>query len=177
MTVQITPDQMNENICRFSELRAQPEIFLDFALPECQREIFRILGSGVKDRQQLEIAPAIADPVHFNLGMARCEPGRGAALHAHLTEEVFFAVNGTWLIMWGDNGENSVTLNQYDVIRIPPGVMRGFRNVGNDTASLFTVLGGKDPGRLTWSPQVIGRAREHGYSLTEDGYLTKAHTA
>ncbi|MGD9945269.1 MAG: cupin domain-containing protein [Burkholderiaceae bacterium] len=171
MSIDISPEQMEKRVSRFDKLRAQPGIFLDFAFPECEREIFRVLGNGVKDRASLEIAPAIDNPVHFNIGMARCQPGHGAALHSHLTDEVFLALDGTWLIMWGDQGEHSITLNQWDVIAVPPGVMRGFRNIGDTTACLYTVLGGADPGRLTWSPDVVRRARERGYELDEAGHL------
>ena len=43
------------------------------------------------------------------------DPGKGAALHAHLTVEVFVAMSGKWAIIWGANGENEVTLERFDV--------------------------------------------------------------
>ena len=50
-------------------------------------------------------------------------------------------------------------------------VFRGFKNVGNDTGFLFAVLGGDDPGHVTWAPYVFENAREYGLILLEDGSL------
>ena len=45
---------------------------------------------------------------------------------------------------------------------MPPGVMRGFRNVGQDEAYLMAILGGTDAGRVSWAPQVLEQARQTG---------------
>src|SRR5690606_21184560 len=113
---------MEKRSSRHKDLRPQAGIFLDFARPEGAREIFRIWGHGVKDRRELAIPPAIEDPQDFHLGMARCKPGHGAALHAHVTDEVFVAIEGRWEIMWGDEGEHSTILEKFDVIAVPPGI-------------------------------------------------------
>jgi hypothetical protein len=49
--------------------------------------------------------------------------------------------------------------------------MRGFRNVGTEEAYLFTVLGGTDPGRVTWSPELVRQASEKGWELDASGDL------
>jgi mannose-6-phosphate isomerase-like protein (cupin superfamily) len=50
-------------------------------------------------------------------------------------------------------------------------MFRGFENVGDDTGVLFAVLGGDDPGRVTWAPYVFDAARSYGLVLLESGRL------
>jgi quercetin dioxygenase-like cupin family protein len=64
-----------------------------------------------------------------------------------------------------------VLLAPGDVISIPTRVFRGFENIGETTGFLFAVLGGDDPGRVTWAPHVLETARGHGLVLLENGRL------
>jgi hypothetical protein len=45
------------------------------------------------------------------------------------------------------------------VISFPPGVYRGFRNVGDSHAILMAIIGSKaetqDGGRVAWAPQIL----------------------
>ena len=59
-------------------------------------------------------------------------------------------------------------------ISVPPGVMRGFRNVGSEDAYLMAILGGTDPGRVTWSPDVLEKARRTGLRLDAEGNVIKS---
>lgn len=56
-----------------------------------------------------------------------------------------------------------------DVISLPTGMFRGFTNIGTETAFLFVVLGGDDPGRVLWAPRVFDMAADHGMVLLENG--------
>jgi len=58
-----------------------------------------------------------------------------------------------------------------DCISIPLEVFRGFENVGDDVAYLFAVLGGNDPGHVTWAPDVFDKARDYGLVLLDNGSL------
>ncbi|GAB4149342.1 MAG: hypothetical protein Tsb0016_20670 [Sphingomonadales bacterium] len=80
---------------------------------------------------------------------------------------------GHWAFRLGhDARDGSVVLGPGDVISIPVHVFRGFENVGDDDeAFLFSVLGGDDPGHVTWAPYVFEAAQGHGLVLLEDGML------
>ena len=78
-------------------------------------------------------------------------------MHSHTTVEVFTPLSGRWAIIWGDQGENELVLEAWDTISVPPGVMRGFRNVGTEDAHLMAILGGTDAGRVSWQPEVSRR--------------------
>jgi len=166
-----TVREMKKRVSRYEDLKPQPWIFIDFALPEGKRDILAIIGHGVKDRESLAVPPHIQDVGSFHMAMIRCKPGKGASLHAHETEEVFMCLDGKWSVFWGDKGEKEVVLERYDTVSVPAGVMRGFRNVGNREGHLLGVLGGSDPGMLTWSPRVLKAAKERGYELDGKGHI------
>lgn len=171
MPKQVTMREMSKRVARYKKLKPQPWIFVDFALPKGERDILSVIGDGVKDRKSLAKPPAISNVTNFHVVIVRAKPGCGAALHAHKTEEVFMPLEGKWAVFWGDRGERRVVLEQYDTISVPPGVMRGFVNVGRKPGILHATLGGKDPGKLTWSPSVLKEVEARGYGLDKEGYL------
>lgn len=168
-SVQISKDEMLKRVARFNQLRSSRQAFVDSKIPGHEREIFNVIGRGVTEDASLN--PAITDARDFNLTYIRSEPGKGAALHAHTTVEVFVALSGEWGIYWGDNGENEIILKQWDTVSVPPGVMRGFRNTGKESALLMAILGGTDPGRVSWAQKVLDQAKQTGLKLDEYGNL------
>ncbi len=120
-----------------------------------------------------KLAPAIPDARDFNLTYVGADPGKGAALHAHPTVEVFVALTGRWAVYWGDEGEQEVVLEPFDTISIPPGVMRGFRNAGPEHGYLMAILGGTDSGKVAWAKSVLARAKETGLGLDARGNLVE----
>ena len=83
----------------------------------------------------------------------------------------------TIIVFWGDHGENEVELGPLDTITVPIGVMRGFRNADSKTIQVIAIVGGADGGRLTWHPELIEEAKEHGGQLDASGYLDKKEKA
>jgi quercetin dioxygenase-like cupin family protein len=81
------------------------------------------------------------------------------------------ALSGEWAIYWGDDGEQEIILKQWDTVSVPPGVMRGFRNAGKESALLMAILGGSDAGHVSWTPKVLAQARATGLKLDEQGNL------
>jgi mannose-6-phosphate isomerase-like protein (cupin superfamily) len=80
----------------------------------------------------------------FCNGITMAPPGNGAPLHDHRDEEVFMVWEGEFEIFWEDHKTKEtkkVILGLYDAIRIPPGIMRGFRNVGKDNGFLYFIHG------------------------------------
>ena len=166
----ITKDEMlRTRVAKYKEVRPFPRAFLDTVVPEFKRDIFSIIGAGVLEDSEMK--PAIEGAHPFSLGLIRMEPGQGAGLHAHTTEEVFIPLNGKCTIVWGDTGENEIELEQWDTCSVPVGVMRGFRNTDDHTVVVVAINGGDDSGRLTWSPALAKRAKEFGAELNDGGYF------
>ncbi len=70
-------------------------------------------------------------------------PGQGPCLHSHnSTFETFMVLEGSIEYYVGEPIEHRVTLNKWDTFSCPPGVYRGFRNVGESDAVQLTVITG-----------------------------------
>jgi uncharacterized RmlC-like cupin family protein len=82
---------------------------------------------------------------------------------------VFIAMSGRWAVYWGDDGEQEIELDPWDVVSVPVGVMRGFRNIGDSHAFLMAIIGGTDSGKVGWAKSVLDRAAETGLALDEAG--------
>jgi mannose-6-phosphate isomerase-like protein (cupin superfamily) len=172
MSVQISKAEMEQRVARFKHLTPSKRAFVDTALPGHERLIFNVIGRGVTEDASLN--PAITDARDFNLTFVHAEPGKGAALHAHPTVEVFMPLSGRWAVYWGAQGEQEIVLDQWDVISVPPGVMRGFRNAGDSAGYLMAILGGTDAGHVAWAKDVLDRARDTGLALDAEGNLVSA---
>ena len=172
--VDYSVDEMERHVARFDQLKSSSQAFLDTRIPGYEREIFSIIGNGVQEDPNMN--PPI-DPQEFHLAMIRAEPGKGAALHSHLTQEVFVPLSGRWAIFWGPDGDKEVILKPHDVISVPIHIMRGFRNVGDETAMMLAVVGGKDPGRVGWPESLKAMAKDAGLSIDEDGNLVEVTAA
>ncbi len=168
---QVTRDEMLSRTARFKGLRASKQAFVDTRLPEHARDIFNVIGAGVTEDPDL--APAITDAQDFNVTYVGAEPGKGAALHSHTTVEVFIAMSGRWAVYWGDDGGCEIELDAWDVVSVPVGVMRGFRNIGDGHAYLMAILGGTSAGKVDWAETVLARAAGTGLALDAEGNLVE----
>ena len=169
---QVSKEEMLRRTARFDKLRPSAQAFVDTRIPEHERDIYNVIGPGVTEDPDL--APAISAAQDFNVTYVGADPGKGAALHDHPTVEVFIAMSGRWAVYWGEDGENEIELGPWDVVSVPVGVMRGFRNIGDEHAYLMAVLGGSNAGKVDWSQSVLARAAETGLSLDRDGNLVDA---
>ena len=179
----VSVEQMErQNIARLDAMKGSDLAFLDQRIPGYQREIINIIGMGVVENlDDPDLRPKIAAPAHgFAVTYVRHTPkGHGAALHRHPTEEVFIAAKGPWEVFWLEGEtERTVTLQPGDIVNVPIGIYRGFRNAGDDPeATLIAVVGGPDTGKVDWHPSVIEAARQTGLSVDDEGRLIVADAA
>ena len=166
-----TTAALEARVVRYSELRPCYNAFIDTRSPGSEaKENFTIIGPGVSENPDQYVH--ITEPHGFNIGGARQPPGCVNSQHSHDTAEVFVVHTGTWRFDLGEAGEDAqVVLHPGDVISLPTGMFRGFTNVGEDTGFLFAMLGGDDPGRVLWAPQVFDMASGFGLVLLENGRL------
>jgi quercetin dioxygenase-like cupin family protein len=161
-----------ELIVRYGELVPCKTAFIDTHTPGShQKENFTIIGPGVSESRDKFVH--IHERIGFNIGAAGQPPHCVNSLHTHTTAEVFFVLKGRWKFFWGLRGDaGDVLLEEGDLINIPTGVFRGFRNVGTEYGMLMAVMGGDDSGGgVTWAPQVLSDAQAHGLLLGDDGKL------
>ncbi len=156
---------------RYGDLRPCYNAFIDTRTPGSEaKENFTIIGPGVSENPDQHVH--IAEPHGFNIGGARQPPGCVNSQHSHDTAEVFVVHTGHWRFDLGEHADDAqVVIGPGDVISLPTGMFRGFTNVGIDTGYLFAVLGGDNPGRVLWAPQVFDMAKDYGLVLMENGSL------
>ena len=162
-------EEMLSRTARFKELIPSDQAFVDSRIPGCERNVFTVIGSGVTEDESL--APAIEAVEGFNVTYIGADPGKGCSLHSHDTAEAFYAMTGRWSIVWGDRGDQQIELDPFDMVSVPAGVMRYFRNIGDQHAHIMTMVGGTDAGRVDWPDDVLERARATGLQLDTDGVL------
>lgn len=156
-TVQVTPEQMEGRIARFSAMKARSrQAQAAQGIPE---EVSEFMAA---DRNFTYLAPLVANdsPITrfaalrggdagnaITISLAICAPGKGPQLHAHMaTIESFFCLKGRFEIRWGDKGEHAVGLGPYDFIAVPKGVVRTFCNVSDEEGHLLVVIQGDKDG-------------------------------
>ena len=162
-------EEMEKRIARFRGMKPNKMAFLDTRLPDHFRDIFNVIGSGVNEN--VDTKPAISSVNGFTVAYNGCEPGKGAALHSHETCEVFVPLTGKWSVYWGMEGEHEAILDPFDVISLPTGILRGFKNVGEEYSILMAIIEGNNPGKVGWHDDVIDSARATGLELDQDGNL------
>ena len=161
-----------DRIVRYGELIPCKTAFIDAHTPGSdQKENFTIIGGGVSESPDQHVH--LNDQIGFNIGAAGQPPNCRNSLHSHTTAEVFFVLKGRWRFFWGRWGTaGEFVAEEGDIFNIPTGIFRGFENVGTDYGMIMAVLGGDDAGGgVTWAPQVIEDARDHGLVLGENGKL------
>ena len=179
----VSTDAMaRDNAARLRDVKGSEIAFLDQKIPGYQREIINMIGMGVVENvADPNLAPKIKAPAQgFAVTYVRNTPkGHGAALHRHPTEEVFIALKGPWEVFWLEGEtERRLQLDEGDIVNVPIGIYRGFRNAGDDPdATLIAIVGGPDPGKVDWHPSVIEAARKTGLSVDDDGRLVIADAA
>ena len=149
-TKQFTPAEMEKYIARFKDVSKLSSSYSDeMGIPKeayetmTAKTLYLMMapeGQGGPMAQK----PAIVTEDKMSVIIAECPPGNRPPLHAHhQTKETFFCLNGRFRIRWGDEGENEIYLDPYDMIAVPPGVVRDFTNVSDVTARLLVFITGE----------------------------------
>jgi len=158
-------------VARFKDLKKFNLAFVDSLLPEHKKKNLKVIGRGVVEDPRM--APPIAEDHGFTVAFITCEPGTGAGLHSHETAEVFMPLNGSLIVYWGDDGEEEMTLEQWDTVSVPQGVMRGFRNPNDEEVVILALVGQTDGGGpVTWHSDILDRAKHTGLAV-EGGKLVR----
>jgi quercetin dioxygenase-like cupin family protein len=145
MSTQAAPEKMTTSIARYKDLKPiDYASFIKNYKPDGTQG-YALIGRAGRTE------PAIAGDHGFTIAVNKVSPGKGAPLHSHPKPEVFVVLSGQCVFMWGDKGENEVTLGQWDTISFPAGTREGFRNVGEEEAVLLVVLSGSEVGEVTFT--------------------------
>ncbi|WP_230207000.1 cupin domain-containing protein [Novosphingobium sp. Gsoil 351] len=165
------PAALEARVVRYRDLIPCRNAFIDTRTPGSDaKENFTIIGPGVSENPEQHVH--ITEPHGFNIGGARQPPRCVNSQHSHDTAEVFVVHSGRWRFTFGEHGEDAqVDAEPGDIVSFPIHTFRGFENIGEETGFLWSVLGGDDPGRVLWAPEVFRMAERYGLILLENGAL------
>ena len=160
-----------ERLVRYQDLQPCKNAFVDSRTPGSdKKENFTIIGPGVSENPNQHVHIPLKHG--FNIGGARQPVGCLNSQHSHDTAEVFIVHNGKWRFYLGiDRQDGYIDLDQGDTISLPIHLFRGFENIGDSVGYLFAVLGGNNPGKVTWAPSVFEMAKKYGLVLLKNGKL------
>jgi quercetin dioxygenase-like cupin family protein len=145
-TKSLTPEQMEARVARFSKLQTyQRQNFETHNIPPgavekvTARRVYPVMApAGYQGRS---VGAPVKGPRGLIVSIAECEPGNGPGLHRHLnTVENFFCLSGRFEIAWGDQGEHTLLLEPLDMISVPRGENRSFRNISNGFGRLLVMI-------------------------------------
>ncbi|WP_067465918.1 cupin domain-containing protein [Actinomadura macra] len=120
-----------------------------------RRGQIRYIGSGATGNHEDDARTLPAE--HFTFSNMRLPAGAVGPEHTHHdAEEVFFVLEGTLEVALHDVEDGTKTakrvLGYRDLIRVPAGVPRSLRNVGETDALFCVVIGSRKP-RLPTYPE------------------------
>ena len=145
-TKTLDPVQMEDRVARFGKLQTyQSQNLAAQGIPPgamekiTARKVYPVMAPA--DYQGRSAGAPVKGPRGLIVTIAECEPGNGPGLHRHLnTVENFMCLSGRFEIAWGDSGEHSLVLDPLDMISVPRGENRRFRNVSNETGRLLVLI-------------------------------------
>src|ERR1700722_14683889 len=151
-SVTISPEEMATRVVRFKDMAPRPKPHADTLPAELvdfmtADENYSYMAPEMEGRSIIQRYAALTggdagDAI--SVSVAVCSPGRGPTLHAHLnTVEAFFCLSGRFAIEWGPRGEESILLEPWDFIHVPKGVVRTFKNVGDQEGALLVIIQGE----------------------------------
>jgi mannose-6-phosphate isomerase-like protein (cupin superfamily) len=148
-TVNFSHEEMNARVARFKELQPQSSSYdADVGIPKevyetmTARTLYLLMAPENQGGPMAQ-APAVVTQDKMSVIIAKCPPGDGPLLHAHqFTRETFMCLDGRFKIQWGDEGESELILEKYDMIAVPPCVVRRFENISDETGHLLVWING-----------------------------------
>ena len=175
--VRMTAEQMEGQVARFSQLRrveftreesSAPEPDLPMEARELvefghSRYLLSVIGLEGGAGTQITSNSPINGAGGMTMTYAVCPPGTGPALHTHVeTYETFTVLQGRFELTYNDDGSGELILEKFDVVCVPPRVIRTFRNISDEDGILQVIITGGVHDRAD-----LDFARVVGEKLTE----------
>lgn len=145
-TKSLSREAMESRVARFNKLQTyQRQNFDAHGIPPgaveriTARRVYPVMAPA--DYQGRSAGAPVKGPRGLIVSIAECEPGNGPGLHRHLnTVENFLCLSGRFEIAWGDQGEHKLVLEPLDMISVPCGENRSFRNISEETGRLLVMI-------------------------------------
>ena len=113
---------------------------MDALIPGFEPDIYSIIRRGVVEDKDL--VPPITDNRNFNIGIIRCNSGKGASRHIHKTTVPVHRVAQLRRIL------HEAIPTQYDTVSVLIGPRHGSKKVGEGSAIILAIIGGTNLGKV-----------------------------
>lgn len=177
-SIPMSSDELEKRIARYGTLASTTAAFIDSRLPGGQKRNFKLVAAGKGVFENPDVRPAIPVAHNINMSWVLIPPGGGSHLHDHPGSgaELFIPVDGPVTIYWGEGGEQQTTLQKFDCVSVPEGLMRGFRNDAEQPVLMLAIVdgGAAGGGNVRWHPSVLEQAAQSGVYLDAEGKLTQS---
>lgn len=157
--------EMLGRVARFAERAADDGAFPDLQQQQGQRSVSYRLSP-----QQLGGPAPIAQAHNFHLSISSLSKGVRPTVHSHPYNEVFMPLNARFRLLWGEQLDESIDLEPFDVVSVPAGVFRTFENLDDAVGHMLAIFDhGGDPHTgivvpeevyrkfyVNWTPGMVG---------------------
>lgn len=134
-------EEMLSRVARFSQRQADPGAFPDLKQQGMQRSVSYRVSPG----QTGGPAP-ISQPHNFHLSISTLSKGIRPTVHSHPYNEVFMPLNAHFRLHWGEDLDQSIDLEPFDLVSVPAGVFRTFENLDEQDGFMVAIFDhGGDP--------------------------------
>lgn len=150
---------MERYVGRFKDKTPDWNAFADASIEGNRRAQHRFVGAGASGKHGDSGAiPAGA----FTLSIMLVPPGQGNAPHTHEVEEIFFVLQGKLTVFVEDEDGRRVsrTLDPWEMIFCPAGVIHGYVNDTDEPCYLQVMLGRGKPETAGFADQSLFEARD-----------------
>ena len=148
-TKHISIDEMDKRVSKFRKLKPL-SIQQDANIPiegrdvVYARQLLSVIGLDPREgNTPINSGAPIIGAGGITMTHAKCPPGQGPGLHNHInTYETFTVLEGQFEVSWNDDGSDTIILEKFDTISVPPGVCRSFKNSGTTDGLLQVIISG-----------------------------------
>ena len=148
-TKHISIEEMDKRVSKFTKLKPL-SIQQDANIPiegrdvVYARQLLSVIGLDPREgNTPINSGAPIIGAGGITMTHAKCPPGQGPGLHNHInTYETFTVLDGQFEISWNDDGSDTIILEKFDTISVPPGVCRSFKNSGKTDGLLQVIISG-----------------------------------
>lgn len=166
---------IKERVSRFDELdviagQKNHDMPLEVADIIWSRQLLPVITLGEEASTPFGTRAPITNAAGMTMTLAVCPPGIGPSSHNHRqTFETFTVMQGRFEFFLGAESEESVILDKFDTISVPPGIYREFRNISEEDGILQVIITGgvHDMNDIYFPRQTAEKIATHGKNYLE----------
>ena len=175
-TKHISIEEMDKRVSKFKKLKPL-SIQQDANIPiegrdvVYARQLLSVIGLDPREgNTPINSGAPIIGAGGITMTHAKCPPGQGPGLHNHInTYETFTVLEGQFEVSWNDDGSDTIILEKFDTISVPPGVCRSFKNSGTTDGLLQVIISGgvHDMNDIAFTPAAADKINSVGPGLVD----------